>query len=253
MARLGTPPGPARPGRRCSLAAAGTTVLLLAACSSSPGSASGPHTATLLADGRSSATLDMLTGTTTLTIGVADFGASGALLRVSTPAGQPAPELRISGAGGSAQPEQGSVVDLTADDAAQVTVTLNAAVRWQLDLRGGTSRTVADLRGGQVAGIDFDAGSAVISLALPRPGGSVPIQLTAGASQFLLSLPSGTPAQVTAGGGAGEVSLEGQTRVGVAGGSVFSTPGWAPGVAGFAIDATAGAARITVTARARSR
>jgi hypothetical protein len=251
VARLKTPPGPARPGRWCSLAAAGTLALLLAACSSSPSPASGPQTATLLADGHTSATLDMLTGTTTLTIGVADFGTSGSLLRVSTPAGQSAPTLRIAGADGAASPGQGELVDLSANDAAHVTVILNAAVSWQLDLRGGTSRTVADLRGGQLAGIDFDAGSAVISLALPQPDGSVPIRLTAGASQFLLSLPSGTPAQLTAGGGAGEVSLEGQTHVGVAGGSVFSTPGWTPGAAGFTIDATAGASRITVTARAR--
>jgi hypothetical protein len=53
------------------------------------------------------------------------------------------------------------------------------------------------------------------------------------------------------GGCGGKVSLEGQTQVGVAGGSVFSTPGWTPGAAGFTIDATAGASRITVTARAR--
>jgi len=33
----------------------------------------------------------------------------------------------------------------------------------------------------------------------------------------------------------------------VAGGSVFTTAGWAPGAAGFDIDATAGAARVAVT------
>jgi hypothetical protein len=55
---------------------------------------------------------------------------------------------------------------------------------------------------------------------------------------------------VTAVGGAGEVSLEGQDHVGVAGGSVFTTPGWAAGGSGFDIDATAGAALVTVTARA---
>ena len=55
---------------------------------------------------------------------------------------------------------------------------------------------------------------------------------------------------MTAAGGAGEISLEGQDHVGVAGGSVLTTPGWAPGVAGFDIDATAGAARVAITARA---
>jgi hypothetical protein len=215
----------------------------LAACSSSPPV---PNTATLAADERSSATLDVLTGTTDLKIGVANFGVSGALLRVSTPTGGPPPLLREDG---TAQPGQGTVVDLSASGASAVAVTLNAAVSWRLVLGGGTTRTSADLRGGQVTGIAFTAGSSVISLALPRPRGNVPIQLAGGASQFLISLPGGVPAQVTAVGGAGEVSLEGQDHVGVAGGSVFTTPGWSAGGPGFDVDATAGASVVAVTAR----
>ena len=128
-------------------------------------------------------------------------------------------------------------------------MTLNAAVSWQLDLGGGTTRTVADLRGGRLTGINVTAGSGILDLVLPTPGGNVPVRLTAGASQFLLSLPSGIQARVTAAGGAGEITLEGRDYVGVAGGSVFTTSRWTAGAAGFDIDATAGAARIAVTAR----
>jgi hypothetical protein len=199
--------------------------------------------------GRSRATLEVLTGTTTLTIGTADFGAGGTLLRVSTPAGGPPPHLRGTDVSGTARPDQAMVVELSAPGASQVTVTLNTAVRWRLILGGGTTRTRADLRGGQVTGIAFTAGSELISLALPRPRGSVPVRLAGGASQFLLSLPVGVPARVTAAGGAGEVSLEGQDHVGVAGGSVFTTPGWASSAPGFDIEATAGASRVAVTAR----
>ena len=46
-----------------------------------------------------------------------------------------------------------------------------------------------------------------------------------------------------------DVLTVGQEHTGVAGGSVFATAGWAPGVAGFDIDATAGVSQITVTAR----
>lgn len=230
------------------LAVAGTmAVASLAACSSSPPVS---HTATLAADERPNASLDVLTGTAALKIGVADFGVSGALLRVSTPASGPAPRLWEVSANSTAQQGQGTIVDLSASGAAAVTVTLNAAVSWRLVLAGGTTRTTADLRGGQVTGIAFTAGSDVISLALPRPHGNVPVQLAGGASQFLLSLPAGVPVRMTAAGGAGEVSLEGQDHVGVAGGSVFTTPGWTPSAASFDIDATAGAARVAVTARA---
>jgi hypothetical protein len=146
----------------------------------------------------------------------------------------------------------GTLVDLSAPNAPAVTVTLNAGVSWQIDLDGGSTRTDVDLRGGQLSGIAFNAGSSLVTLALPRPHGSVPVQMIGGASNFQLSLPSGVPARVTAGGGASEVTLEGQEHTGVEGGSVFTTTGWAPGVTGFDINATAGVSQITVTARMSS-
>jgi hypothetical protein len=227
-------------------------VVLLAACtalvvrtthrSSSPPTA--PHLASLAADGRSTATLRVITGTTDLTIGVADLGPSGTLLQVSTPAADPPPQLRA--AGGQGNP----VVYLSATDATAITVTLNAAVSWQLDLAAGTTKTVADLVGGKLTGIAVTKGSDVIDLTLPRPDSSVAVRLAAGASRLQLTLPSGVPAQVSTTAGAGEISLDGHNHVGVAAGSVFSTPGWAPGVAGYDVDATVGTARITVTTQA---
>jgi hypothetical protein len=252
-----------RPGRRrlaaVSLPAAGALAALLAACSSPPpaGSMSAPaqkaaartvtaRTAGVIVSGRTRATLQVLTGTTDLTIGMADLGTSGSLLRVVTPPGAAAARLRVDEQAGAS-----SVVELS-PSAGMVTVTLNTRVSWQLDLGGGTTRTVADLRDGQVRGIDFTAGSTDITVALPQPHGSVPIQLAGGATDLSLSLPGGVQAQVTAGGGAGEVWLEGADHVGVAGGSVFTTPGWTPGAAGFDIDATSGASRIAVITRAGS-
>jgi hypothetical protein len=226
-------------------------IVLLAACTalvvrtvsrSSPPTL--PHVASLAADGHSDATLQVITGTPTLTIGVADLGVTGTLLRVSTPAASPAPQLRTEGGTGN------PVVSLSAADASAVTVTLNAAVSWQLDLASGTTTTVVDLVGGRVAGIAVTKGSGVIDLTLPRPDGSVTVRLAAGASRLQLSLPGGVPARVSAAAGAGEVSLEGHDHVGVAAGSVFTTPAWAPGAAGYDVDATAGAAHITVTTQA---
>jgi hypothetical protein len=227
-------------------------VVLLAACtalvvrtvSRSSSGPTSPHVATLAADGHAGATLEVVTGTPSLTIGVADLGITGTLLRVSTPAASPAPQLRTAGRAGN------PVVSLSAADASAITVTLNAAVSWQLDLAAGTTRTSVDLVGGRVAGIAVTKGSDVIDLTLPRPDGSVTVRLAAGASRLQLSLPGGVPARVSAAAGAGEVSLDGQDHVGVAAGSVFTTPAWAPGAAGYDVDATAGAAHITVTTQA---
>ena len=222
-------------------------VRTISTTSASPSSSSS-QSASLSADGRSSATLDVVTGTPVLTIGVANLGGtSGTLLRVSTPGGDPRPQLRTAGGDSTVRSGKNALIYLSATDASAVTVTLNAVVNWRLDFAGGTKRTVADLRGGRVTGIAVTAGSDVIDLTLPRPRGSVPIRLAVGANQFLLSLPSGVPVRVTAASGAGEISLEGRDHTHVTDGSVFTTPGWAARATGFDIDATAGAARVAVT------
>jgi hypothetical protein len=255
VARLGRQPGAVRLGARGALAIAAAGVL--AGCSSSmpvptsppPGALPTPHTVSVAADGRTRATLDMLTGTTLLRIGTADLGLTGSLVQVSTPLGDPAPQLRITDSG-TATLGTDPLVAVTAPNASEVAVVLNSRVSWQHNLDGGTTRTIADLRGGQVASISVTAGASVIQLTLPRPHVRVPVQMSGGASQLLVSLPSGVPVRVTAAGGAGSVSLDGQEHTGVAGGTVFTTPGWTAGVTGFDVDAIAGASLIQVTARA---
>ncbi len=206
----------------------------------------GPHTASLPVDGLSRATLEVISGTPALTIDFANLGLGGTLLRVTTPANSSAPQLAADG-GNPARPSGNGVVSVSAKKATAITITLSSAVSWQLNLAGGTTRTVADLRGGKVTGVSITKGSEIIDLTMPPPGGSVPIRLAAGASQLRLSLPSGVPVRVATTVGAGEISLDGRSHVGVAAGSAFTTPTWAPGAAGFDIEATAGASRITVT------
>lgn len=230
-----------------------TAVVVRTIPSGSPTPPPVPHTVSLSVDGRATATLQVLTGSPVLKIGVANLGATGALLRVSTPVSGPPPQLRVADGASTATTAstasagKNALIYLSAKGASAITVTLNAAVSWRLDLGGGTKQTVADLRGGQVAGIAVTAGSDVIDLTLPQPHGSVPIRLAAGTSQFQLSRPSGVPVRVTAVAGAGDISLDGRNHAAVADGSVFTTPGWIPGTTGFDIDATSGAARIAVT------
>jgi len=205
--------------------------------------ASPPHVLTLPAAGRTQATLNVTSGTPVLHISAARLGAT--LLRVSTPTGAPVRPV-LSGSGpivlslagaASGGPGQADTVD----------VVLNAAVLWSIDLAGGTQRTDVDMRGGKVAVIAVTAGSDILDVTLPRPAGTVPLLFGGGANQFRLSLPGGVPARVVADGGAGYLTLDGQTLTGVAGGTVLATPGWATARARFEIDATAGVSRLTVT------
>ena len=216
-------------------AAAGTAIALPATSS--------PHVASMPVAGRTQATLKVTSGTSVLEISVARL--NGTLLRVSTPSGASVRPV-LSGS-------RPILLSLAEDAAAPdpktgyaVTVVLNSAVTWSLDLAGGTQRTDADLRGGKVAAIAVMAGSDILDVSLPRPAGTVPFLFAGGASQFRLSLPAGVPAQVIVGGGAGYVSVDGQTRTGVAGGTVLATPGWSTARSRFDVDATAGVAELTV-------
>ena len=202
------------------------------------------HVVSMSTAGRTSAALKVTAGTPVLEVGVGKLG--GTLLRVSTPDDAPVrPVLSgsrlivLSLTGAAAAPGQGSGY--------AVKVVLNSAVTWSLDLAGGTQRTEADLRGGKVGGIAVTAGSDILDVSLPKPAGTLPFLLAGGASQFLLSLPGGVPAQVTVGGGASFVSVDDQNLVGVAGGTVLTPPGWATATSRFDIDATSGFSRLTVS------
>lgn len=197
--------------------------------------------------GRTQAALKITSGTPFLDISVARL--DGTLLRVSTPASagvrpvlSGSAPIVLSLAGDRPASDHGSAPYA-------VRVILNSAVTWNIDLAGGTQRTNVDLRGGKVGGIDVTAGSDILDVTLPVPAGTLPFLFAGGASQFLLSLPGGVPAQVTVGGGASYLAIDGQSLTGVAGGTVVATPGWAKARSRFVIDAIAGVSRLTVRAR----
>jgi hypothetical protein len=205
----------------------------------------GSHVVSMPLDGRGPAdraVLEVASGTAVLHVSVARL--PGTLLRVSTPDDAPVrPEL--SG-------DAPVVLSLHADGGVHrapyaVSVVLSSSVLWGLDFAGGTQRITADRRGGKVAGITVTAGLDSLALALPRPSGTLPVVLAGGATEVLISLPGDVPARVTAGGGAARVTLDGQSRTGVAGGTVFTSPGWAGGTSRLDIDATAGFSRLVVS------
>lgn len=230
-------------------AGAGGTALAL-------GGPSSPHVAAMPAGGLTRAELKVTSGTAILDVSVGKLG--GTLLRVSTPDGAPVRPvlsdpglivLSLAGAGPGGPGAAGPGARRQ-DSGYAVKVVLNAAVTWSLDLAGGTQLTTVDMRGGKVAGIAVMAGSDTLDMKLPRPAGTLPLLLAGGVSQFLLSLPAGVPAQVTVGGGASFVSLDGQHLTGIAGGTVVTSPGWAAATSRYVIDATSGFSRLAVSRQA---
>jgi hypothetical protein len=227
--------------------AAGAGLLAVAACSPAAArpAADGhgrPHAVTVAREGRDRMELDVVSGATTVAISSANLG--GELLRAFTPA------------------DSGVAPDLVVGDRAQLfldgtgragpaalRIVLNSRVTWRLVFTGGASLTSVDLGSGRFGGADFAAGSALITMRLPKPDGTVTVVLAGGASQVSLSIPAGVAARLRLDGGASSATIGDLTYTGVAGGTMLTMPGWASAPSRYDIDAPAGVSAISVTSR----
>jgi hypothetical protein len=246
-------PRPRRPRPRPVtglIGAVAAAALLVAGCTNAPlvehaitrhfGKQPRSHVATAALGLRRTAELDVVNGATSVAVSTAKLGPE--LLRVSTPPTSGLrPDLVI-----------GSTVQLYLDSSggsgpAAVQVVLNSGVTWHLLFAGGANQTSADLSGGRFGGADFAAGSNLIAMTLPRPSGTVTVQLAGGASQVSVGLPPGVPARLQLDGGASSAILLGHAYTGIAGGTVLSSPGWTHTSARYLIDAPAGLSSINVT------
>ncbi|GIG11671.1 hypothetical protein Cme02nite_00030 [Catellatospora methionotrophica] len=190
---------------------------------------------------RDAASLTVVSGATTLAVRAADLGDD--LYRISTPDNSGiAPDVVESG--GRFQLHLRSTGD---NGPAAVEILLDRRVRWDLRFSGGANETLVDLGGGRVAGLDFTAGSSRIETILPKPEGPVTVRMAGGASELLVRAPEGIPVRVTAGGGAANVTVDGNRRSGIAGGTVFAPPGWDSAADRYDVDAVAGVSTLTVT------
>jgi hypothetical protein len=254
-ARAERPPrdGQWRPSRRTWIVAAAVLaalVLLVAAILAvaelrdgdrdGDGIADGDRVVTGPLDDRQAATLEVLTGATSITVRVADLG--DRLYRAATPDGS------------------GLVPRVTTDDERvqvyldkrgpdgpdAVEVQISSRVRWTVRMVGGAVDEVIDASAGRLAGLDIVGGAARIEARLPRPEGTVPVRMSGGANQLAFDVPDGTPVRVRAGSGAASVTVDGVGHSGVAAGTVVATPGWDAAADRYDIDAVAGVAALTV-------
>jgi hypothetical protein len=129
---------------------------------------------------------------------------------------------------------------------AELRIDLNDAVTWRIRLDGGASTQTVDFGAGALSVLDFAAGSARIDTTLPRPRGTVPIRMTGGASTFDLHLPADVPAKVLIAGGAGQATVDGVVRNGVAGGSVLSTQNWETSTDRYDLNLVAGVSALNL-------
>ncbi len=205
-----------------------------------PGHREREHVAVAARGDRDAAALVVVGGATTVTVRAVDLGAD--LFRISTPPdSRLAPEVVESGGRYELH-----LAETGKTGPAAVELLLDQQVRWGLRFSGGSTETLVDLGAGRVSALDFSAGSSRIEAVLPEPDGAVTVRMGGGASTFLVRVPQAVPVRVSAGGGAATVTVDGVRRSGVAGGTVFTPPGWADATDRYDVDAVAGVSALTV-------
>jgi hypothetical protein len=129
---------------------------------------------------------------------------------------------------------------------AALTVVLNPAVAWAIELDGGVSGLRADLRDLEVAEITITGGASDVELDLREPSRELALRVAGGLSQATVRRPAGVPVAVEIEGGASELRLDDQ-HLGAVGGVVRQRTGRrANGSGEIAVRVAGGASGLSV-------
>jgi hypothetical protein len=125
-------------------------------------------------------------------------------------------------------------------------VALNAQVPWDIEIRDGTSRLTADLRGLELSSFVMSGGASRVELTLPTPSGTVPVRVLGGASNVAIHRPEGVAAHVRVGGGSTNLAFD-EKRFGAVGGEVsLQSPDYEDDPDRYDITITGGASSLTI-------
>ena len=125
-------------------------------------------------------------------------------------------------------------------------VTLNAAVPWAVEVRGGAALTEADLTGLELTSFVLKGGIADLTLTLPEPSGVVPIRLSGGAAKASIRRPAGVEARLSVNGSASKLTFDEQSFDALGGKVRLQSPGYDGASASYDIEVSGGASEISV-------
>ncbi len=125
-------------------------------------------------------------------------------------------------------------------------VTLNAAVPWDVEVRGGAAQIEADLGKLVLSSFTLKGGIGNVTLTLPKPSGVVPIRLSGGMNHATFHRPAGVEARISVRGGFSTLSFGEQGLHGGGGRVQLQSPGYSEAADRFEIDISGGANTITV-------
>lgn len=125
-------------------------------------------------------------------------------------------------------------------------VSLNPAVPWEVEVRGGAAWVKADLGGLGLSSFVLKGGTSDLDLTLPEPHGVVPIRLSGGASKVIINRPAGVAARVVMKGGASTLAFDEQSFDAVGGKVQLQSPGYDGATDRYDIEVSGGASEISV-------
>ncbi len=98
-------------------------------------------------------------------------------------------------------------------------VALNAGIPWDVEVRGGASRLLADLSGLRLGTLKVAGGASRLEVVLPAPSGIVTVVIFGGASNVAIRRPEGVAARLRVDGGATNLTFD-DRHIGAAGGEL---------------------------------
>ena len=132
-------------------------------------------------------------------------------------------------------------------------VELNASIPWDVEVRGGASRLLADLSGLCLGSLKVDGGASRLEVVLPAPSGIVTMVILGGASNVAIRRPEGVAARLRVDGGATNLTFD-YRHIGVAGGVLDLQSGDYDGAADrYDIAVTGGANNLSIDKQRGSR
>ena len=98
-------------------------------------------------------------------------------------------------------------------------VELNARIPWDVEVPGGASRLLADLRGLRLGSLSVDGGASRLEVVLPAPSGTVAVVILGGASNVAIHRLAGVAVRLRLDGGATNLNFD-DRHIGAAGGEL---------------------------------
>jgi hypothetical protein len=98
-------------------------------------------------------------------------------------------------------------------------VALNAGIPWDVEIRGGASRLLADLSGLRLGSLKVEGGTSRLEVMLPVPSGVVTVVILGGASNVAICRPEGVAVRLRLDGGATNLRFD-EKHIGAAGGEL---------------------------------